>query len=117
MVAEQLVDTDVLVDHLRGVSRFDPGEDRVVVSTITRAELFAGPPAQHDAVRTLLAPFEELPVDGPVAELGGALRRSASIPLPDALIAATALRAGVGVLTRNARHFTRVDGLAVRSPE
>lgn len=115
-MTELLVDTDVLVEHLRGSRRFEPGEDRILVSAISRAELFAGAAEQREAVRTLLAPFEQVPVDTTVAELGGAIRRAASIPLPDALIAASALHAGVGVLTANTRHFERVDGLAVRAP-
>lgn len=117
MAAEALlVDTDVLIDHLRGVQRFDPGERSVSYSSITRAELFAGPEQQLDAVRSLLGPFNQIPVDGPIAEIGGALRRAVAIPLPDALIAATAVRGGLAVMTRNRRHFELVDGLVVRSP-
>lgn len=111
-----LVDTDVFVDHLRGDRRLAAGRDRVHYSSITRAELFAGPETELDAVRTLLAPFTEHPVLPPLAELGGHLRRTAAIPLPDALIAATALLGGLTLITRNRRHFERVDGLAVRSP-
>ena len=108
---------DVLVDHLRGERRLRLGEGRALVSAISRAELFAGPAEQHDAVRSLLATFEDLPVDSGMAELGGAIKRASSIPLPDALIAAGALSEGVALLTRNRRHFERVDGLVVRSPD
>lgn len=115
-VARVLVDTDVFVDHLRGVRRLSPEVGEIHYSAITRAELFAGPTEQHEAVRTMLSPFTEHAVDGAVAELGGAISRSASVPLPDALIAAAALAAGLTVLTRNRRHFERVEGLPVRSP-
>ncbi len=115
-MARLLVDTDVLVDHLRGSRRFEPAQDEIHYSVITRAELFAGDQAQQDAVRTLLGPFRERPVDRAIAELGGAISRSAGITLPDALIAATALSASLTVITRNAKHFTRVDGLPVREP-
>lgn len=111
-----LVDTDVFVDHLRGHRRFSPGTDEVHYSVITRAELFAGPEQQQDVVRALLAPFTEHPVDRAVAELGGAISTAAAIPLPDALIAASALTRSLAVLTRNKRHFQRVGGLVVRSP-
>ncbi len=109
-----LVDTDLFVDHLRGVRRLRAG--RIHFSSITRAELFAGPPRQHEAVRTVLGAGLELPVDAAVAELGGAIKRAASIPLPDALIAATALSADLELQTGNARDFERVEGLRVRAP-
>jgi toxin FitB len=114
-VADLLVDTDIFVDHLRGARRLEPTGERIHYSSITRAELFAGPASQLDAVRTLLGSFVELPVAGVVAELGGRIRREAAIPLPDALIAATALSSDLALLTKNLRHFERVRQLAVRS--
>ncbi len=115
-MARVLVDTDVFVDHLRGVRSLSLDVGEIHYSAITRAELFAGPERQHEAVRTMLAPFTEHAVDGAAAELGGAISRSASVPLPDALIAAAAVAEGLTVLTGNRRHFERVEGLPVRSP-
>lgn len=106
-----LVDTDILVDHLRGVREFEPADTELICSTITRAELFAGSEDQREAVQLLLSPFREIPVSRDVAELGGAISREASIPLPDALIAATAIQAKAKVATRNRKHFARVEGL------
>jgi predicted nucleic acid-binding protein len=114
-MAELLLDTDVFVDHLRGVRRLDPGGE-AFYSVVTRAELFAGRRADEVALRRLLAPFAEVPVDRGVAELGGRVRREAAIALPDALIAATALRHGLTLLTRNRRHYGRVPRLRLRSP-
>jgi predicted nucleic acid-binding protein len=114
-VSELLVDTDVFVDHLRGAHRLVEQDLRIHYSAITRAELFAGPEHQLDAVRTLLGPFTQHPVDAGVAELGGRLRRVAGIPLPDALIAATALAGDLALVTRNRRHFDRVDGLILQA--
>ena len=110
-MSELLVDTDVLVDHLRGARRFDPAGEPVSYSTITRAELFAGRASEETAVGVLLQPFRELPVDRAVAELGGRLRRERGVPIADALIAATALVHDLGLLTRNVRHFARVPDL------
>ena len=115
-MADLLVDTDVLVDHLRGSRRLERASgDRIAVSTITRAELFAGSPAQREAVRRLLDPLGELPVDRSVAELAGGIRSGTGIALPDALIAATALHHSLEILTRNERDFGRVDGLVIAS--
>lgn len=115
-MAEVLVDTDVLVDHLRGAARLWPGRDRLACSVITRAELHAGRGAEERTVAAMLAPFRELPVDREVAFAAGRLRRETGIRLPDALIAATALVAGIPVLTRNRRDFERVPRLRLRSP-
>ncbi len=115
-MAEVLVDTDVFIDHLRGQRELEPGRDHLSYSAVTRAELFAGRNTNEDVVRTLLAPFGELPVDREVAELGGRIRRDLSIGLPDALIAATAIGHRLVLMTRNARDFERVPGLRLREP-
>lgn len=111
-----LVDTDVLVDHLRGARRFDPAAATVAYSAITRAELFAGRASEEATVRTLLDPFRELPVERAVAELGGRLRRERGVGIADALIAATALVHDLVLLTRNVRHFARVPDLRLGAP-
>jgi hypothetical protein len=113
-VADVLVDTDVCVDHLRGVAELRAGRHRLHYSVITRAELFAGT-AATDIVATLLGPLRELPVDRDVAARAGRIRRESAIRLPDALIAATALEHRLQLATRNRRDFDRVRGLRLRA--
>jgi predicted nucleic acid-binding protein len=110
--ADLLVDTDVLVDHLRGDRRLRADGRRLAVSVVTRCELFAG---RDDAarLRRLLAAMVELAVDPPIAELAGITRRETGIATPDALIAATALTHRLPLMTRNRGHFDRVPGLEV----
>ena len=110
-MADILVDTDILVDHLRGVRRFQPGTDVVRYSVVTRAELYAGRGSEEPRVDTLLAAFEELPVDRGTAERAGRLRRVHGLRLPDALIAATALQSDLTLLTRNRKDFEAVVDL------
>lgn len=112
-MSDLLVDTDVLVDHLRGARRLDAAGRGLSYSTITRCELFAGRTTDEDRVRTLLAPFRELPVDRAVAERAGRIRRETGLRTPDALIAATAVEHGLALLTRNRAGFERVAGLRV----
>lgn len=114
-MADLLVDSDVLVDHLRGISRFRAGRNRVLYSIITRCELFAGRPSEEETVRRLLASFSEIGIDRTIAEAAGRIRREAAIPLPDAVIAASALELGATIVTRNRRHFERVRGLRLRA--
>ena len=111
-----LVDSDVLVDHLRGERRFVRGNDDLHVSTITRAELFAGRGSEERRIRRLLEPMIDLPVDVAVAERAGRIRRGSTIRLPDALIAATALEHRLTLVTRNVRDFATVKGLNLRPP-
>ena len=111
-----LIDTDVFIDHLAGARRLPPPTGRGCYSSITRAGLFAGRHVDEDVVRRLLAPFAEVPVDGPVAERAGRIRRETSVRLPDALIAATAMEQNLTLWTRNRRDFDRIEGLRMESP-
>lgn len=114
-MARILVDSDVLVDHLRGHRRFVAGQDEVHVSVITRAQLFAGRGTEERRVRRLFESLVELPVDRPIAERAGRLRRTLGLRLPDAIIAATALEHRLALATRNSRDFVGVTGLRLHS--
>lgn len=109
-----LVDTDIFIDHLRGAAELKPGRHRLHYSVLTRAELYAGSTGTDLAAR-VLAPFREIGVDRAIAERAGRIRREAGLRLPDALIAATALERGLGLATRNAKHFDPVRGLRIRA--
>jgi tRNA(fMet)-specific endonuclease VapC len=112
--AELLVDTDVLIDHLRGSRRLS-AEQPLGVSVVSRCELFSGRD-EPERLRRFLSPMLELPIDAAIAELAGLTRRRTGIATPDALIAATALVHRIPLMTRNRRHFDRVDGLRVVTP-
>ncbi len=111
-MANLLVDTDVLIDHLRGARELRPGGHRLWCSVVTRAELLAG--GDERRIRSFLEPFEEVSVDREIAERAGRVRRQTGLRLPDALIAATALERRFTLLTKNLAHFQRVRSLRVR---
>lgn len=115
-MARILVDSDVLVDHLRGHRRLVLGGDSLHVSAVTRAELSSGHAADQRRIRRLLGPMVDISVDAAIAERAGRLRRASDLRLPDALIAATALEHRLTLVTRNARDFAGIRGLKLRTP-
>jgi toxin FitB len=117
IVTRLLIDSDVLVDHLRGHRRLVAGTDELHVSAVSRAELFAGRGSEERRVRRLLSPMTDIPVDTAIAERAGRLGRTGSLRLPDALIAATALEHRLTLVTRNIRDFEGVRGLKLRPPD
>jgi predicted nucleic acid-binding protein len=112
-----LVDTSVLIDYLRGhegaaeLLEQERAAAPLHASEITRLEILAGMrPAEQDGTRSLLSTLSWHPVDSDVAEEAGALGRQwlpshHTIDGADLAIAATAIRCGARLLTRNVRHF------------
>jgi predicted nucleic acid-binding protein len=123
-VAERLLlDTDVLVEYLRGrqtaVDYLESLTSDLCVSVISVAELFAGARDREEerSLKQFLLAFALLPVTEKVAQRGGLYRRdygpSHGTGLADALIAATAEENGANLATFNRRHFPIVSRITV----
>jgi predicted nucleic acid-binding protein len=110
-----LLDTDVLIDYLRGQPHaqtlFAKLPPDCAVSAVSVAELHVGvrEGPERKALALLLDTFELIDLSPTIAAQGGLLRRewdkSHGSGLNDALIAATALSAQRVLLTLNAKHF------------
>lgn len=123
MAERLLVDTDVLIEYLRGrgeaVEYLETLSSDLYLSVISVAELFAGARGDEEerSLTQFLLAFTVLPVTEKVARLGGLYRRdfrpSHGTGLADALIAATAIENGANLVTFNRRHFPMVSGITV----
>lgn len=90
-----LIDTDVLIDNLRGAQAFAlPDGSTGAYSVLTRAELYSGRRAVEQPVEALLSQLEEIGLDPATANRAGLIRRTPGVALADAIIAATAIEAG-----------------------
>ena len=121
-----LLDSDWVVDILKGkVPNPVLGAillEGAATSILTYAEVYEGiyygrrPAADLRALVGLLGGLSVLPITRPIARVAavesGRLRAIGDpIPLPDLVIAATAMRRDLVLLTRNVRHYSRVSGL------
>lgn len=114
-----LLDTNILIDYLNGIeaARDEIGRyDTRLISTITWMEVMAGTSESDEAtVRAFLSGFQQVPVNGDVAELAVKIRREQRIRLPDAIIWATARSESALLVSRNSKDFPP-DAPGVRMP-
>ncbi len=118
-----LIDTDIFIDHLRGhkpATVLFQSLHNASFSAITETELLAGQENSRRERRALLLDFlqrwQKIDVDNAIAKRAGDLCREHRMAVPDALIAATALRIGGTLVTRNVKHFKNIPGLQVHKP-
>lgn len=115
-----LVDTDVLIWHLRGYPQATRRLDQLpnlVVSCVSYFEILQGMrnKAELLAIKQMLTQRQAqiLPLTPTITERAGALLEvlslSHGLAMGDALIAATALEHGHDVLTANTKHFRAVE--------
>jgi tRNA(fMet)-specific endonuclease VapC len=119
-----IADTDVLIDYLAGTQ---PAADQVLgyaesdslqTSAITCFELLSGARygKRGDAVRRLVGAIPVLALDREAATRAADVRQQLaragiSIAMADSLIAGIALVNNLPLLTRNRKHFERVEAL------
>ena len=119
-----LVDSSVLIDHLRGYApatdlllRLVRAGDELWSITPVRTEIIAGMrPGEEAATRALLDQLRWLEVDADLADHAGDIARGhvrthPGVDTVDYLLAAGAARLGASLLTVNVGHFPMIEGL------
>ncbi|MEI8371676.1 MAG: type II toxin-antitoxin system VapC family toxin [Planctomycetota bacterium] len=116
-----LIDTAVLVDYLReysdAVAYVKAQAERIVLSCIVAAELYAGVRngEELDRLDEFLTLFPVLPVTAEVARSAGLYNRdygnSHGVGLADAIIAATAEAHAAEIKTLNIKHYPMLKDL------
>lgn len=113
-----LVDTDILVDYLRGYSPavdfFKQSVNQIHLSAITHAEIWAG--VRQDEVNVVQQVLSALPVvviNATIARHAGEIQRQQSsktgMGLADALIAACAHSIDAKLVSLNQKHFKEIE--------
>ncbi len=118
-----LLDTDVLIDYLRGqkqaVSFLENTDSHLMTSAINVAEIFAGvrDGEERKVLEKFIRIFEIINTDHEIAEMGGIYRRdygqSHGTGLADAIIAASAKLKNARLVTLNARHFPMLPDIFI----
>lgn len=123
MASPLLLDTDVLIDYLRGqadaVAFLGKTRRRLFVSAVTVAELHVGvrEGAERQVLDRFLGLMEVVAITPGIARQGGLWRRdygkSHGTGLMDALIAASAEMSGCTLATLNEKHFPMLEVVLV----
>jgi len=121
MAEPLLVDTDVLIDFLRGdnqaVSFVNANSSRIILSSIVVAELYAGVKGEPEltVLENFVSLFPVIPVSSDIAKSGGLYKRdygkSHGVGLADAIIAATCQAENAELKTLNIKHYPMIKGL------
>lgn len=116
-----LVDTDVLVDYLRGeeaaIAFVKKHTDRIMLSSIVVAELYAGVKGalEQSILDDFISLYQIVDVNVEIARAGGLMKRdfgkSHGLGLADAILAATAQHHNARLSTLNVEHYPMIKGL------
>ena len=120
-----LIDTDVMIDVSRGnasaASYLDSLSDPAI-SIITAQELIVGARDKRDLVGidSLVSTYPAIHMDTAIGQLAYDLlkryAKSDGLRTFDSLIAATAIRLGFELVSKNRKHFAMIDGLRLEAP-
>ena len=116
-----LIDTDVLIDFLRGnknaIEFIDKLSPHIILSPIVIAELYAGVKGENEfsVLDNFISLFRIVSITSEIAKAGGFYKRdfgkSHGVGLADAILAATADKEKADLKTLNIKHYPMIKGL------
>ena len=121
MRKSMLIDSDILIDHLRKEKKAldflddETGRETLLfLSVISRAEIYAGlRKGEEESINSLFEVIAPVNIDSSIADKAGEylkkFSKSHALNIGDAIIAATASEMGLILATRNIKHYPMKD--------
>lgn len=122
-----VLDTNILIEILKNntliVSAFHQTSSKFAISSITAMELYYGARDKKELqeLKKFITFFDTIELDSTISTTATSLienyAKSHNLNIPDALIAATALRCNYPLWTLNVKDFHYINGLSLFSQE
>ena len=120
-----LIDTNILIDHLRGDTKatkllqdVEDGIIQAAISVINEYELLSGlkiSAGEEKKIHELLSILPSIGITSQTVRTAARFRRVYNTDIVDALIAATATNAKAILVTRNIKHFKNIKELSIKT--
>jgi len=119
-MSQYLVDSDIIIDFLKGEEKavkFLESLEEIIVSIVTVAEVYQGLRNKEELkfVKNFFKTTKVLLIDEKISQLALKLMEryllSSHLLILDAIIAATAIRHNLTLITGNLKHFKMIKGL------
>lgn len=116
-----LIDTDVIIDFLRGYEKrtkntflkIQNGQIKATVSLVSIIELYSGEDTENkkklELLEQLLSYFDVYTPDIFCAKVAGSIRRKYKLSLADAIISASCQIQKIALFTFNTKHFKNIS--------
>lgn len=118
-----VIDSSILIDHLRGGNRWEKilseleEGTQFFIPTIVFYELFSGKSSRNVEVARIISNlvknFQRVELNEEISKKAGEIYRdiTTGLDVPDYIIAASALVVGAEVVTLNIKHFQQIPAL------
>lgn len=120
---KMVVDTDILIDFLRGFSSaadfIELNSENIFISSVTVTEIYSGVKSEKEEqdIEALLELITIINVNREIARDGGLIRKvytkSHGTGIIDSIIASTALNHEMPLATLNQKHYPMIENLIV----
>ena len=124
-IKRYFIDSDVLIDYLRGYSAtrgFLLGLKKkgiLITSVVNIVEIYSGKDIKNRKKKKIIDDFMDefkiIALEKDLSKEAGKIRMEHQTPFADAIIAASAIKTKSFLVTRNIKHFSKIKGLKILS--